>query len=247
MSLPYRELENDYFIVEGVAHEKTNPANFVPDQIDNGSPLVTAYPTLDLDRFVVIQSTQSNNYADRRKLYGNQVFVATWEGAGSASKCLRDHLYNLDKFDKKFWLQYDDEMSRYYARLICADTQYKAYFTPTHPIAPFGYTPDAPEGYENTVFVNDVAQSTGFTVDSYAGCVVFDTPLTEEDIVTMAYTWKAYVQIAVFDMEDNPGESQVRYSGTVVFHQIEPIYGEALDFRYEGDPCVEPEEDYELP
>lgn len=214
-------LLTDRFIIDGIHHQ------WIPGDFqhlgDQYGPHRQSYPTLALKNVVVIQTAPAdtaNTYINKRKVH-RQAWQATWSKDSIMDVCMYNHLKTLYTLQKTFWMQYDDEMSRDGAVLETIGTDYKSWFTPTYPIVPFGHTPTAPEGYNGTVFVNKVAQYSGFTIDSEIGMVRFASAKASTDDVIMAYTWKSFVQIAKLDLVPQD-LACTYYTGTVIFEQVTP-------------------------
>lgn len=211
------------FIVDGIHHEFL-PATFEQIEDDYGVHRQST-PTVDLGRIVVVnQPTEDtlNPYIEKRKLF-RQAWKVSWTEDTFMSRCMFDHLKTLYTLQKSVWMQYDDVMTREAANLFTIGNEYRSYFTPTYPIAPYGYEPTNPTTYPGFVFINYNAQASGFTVDSDVGMVRFDTALLESSSVIMAYTWKAFVQITFFDCHAIDVSDET-FVGTVVFEQIRPNY-----------------------
>lgn len=218
-----RELLLNRFIVDGIHHEFL-PGAFEELEDDEYGVRRMSDKVLSGERFVTTvqkYSDTNNPYIHQRKIH-RQAWGAEWGADSFMDLEMYDHLRTLYTLQKPFWLQYDDVMSREGAQLYNYSNDYKAYFTPTYPIAPFGHTPIAPLGYEATVVVNNQVKFSGFTIDSEIGCVRFDTALTASDEVFMAYTWKSYVIINKFNLECKI--AQDLYEGSIVFEQIRPNY-----------------------
>lgn len=222
-----RTFHYDKFIVDGVQHTYL-PGSFTNVTEPQWSVRSNSYPALDLKNIIVIEQAPSDNtepYSGKRVVH-RQAWKATWEQESFMSFDMYDHLRILFTLQKTFWLQYDDEMSRDGARLDTIGEDYKSYFTPTYPIAPYGYDPQNNVGYPGTVFVNGYPYpSNSFWVDSELGIVRITKPTTglvSTDEVTMAYTWRSFVRILSFDMQPVSKVAQVGYVGTVVFEQMRP-------------------------
>lgn len=215
----------DKFIVDGV-HYDYMPGAF--DALNSGGPYgvrADRYPALNGTSIVVIQSSTPTVYVpylEQRKAR-RQAWRATFSEDSWMDLCMYDHLHTLHSLQKTFWVQFDDEMSRQWANCFNADSEYRAYFTPTYPIAPFGYTPLNGQVYNATVRVNGVVYNTGFSVYSDTGMIVFNAPLGPNDRVEMRYTWRAYVRISEFDVQPH-GLAQHTYVGTIVLEQVNPNY-----------------------
>lgn len=214
------------FIVDGVAHTYL-PASFT-NVNEQWGVRSTSYPTLDLKNVIVIEQAASNNnepYSGKRKIH-RQAWKADWEQEAFMSFDMYDHLRELYTLQKTFWLQYDDEMSRDGARLETMGDDFRSYFTPTYPIAPYGYDPQNQVRYNGTIFKNGYPlPSNTYWVDSELGIVriTSDKPaLTITDEITMAYTWRSFVRILSFDMRPVSKVAQTGYVGTIVFEQVKP-------------------------
>jgi len=211
----------NYFVVEGRFYD------LLPGEWERASELGVRkqiYPTLDLKHITVIQQapTTSDTFIERRKVH-RQGWKATWTSESIMNRFQRDHYETAYFLQKSFWIQYDDEMSRENAVLEQIGTDYQAYFTPTFPIAPYGYTVYDKTEYPGTVFVNGVPRYTGFSVDSEIGMVRFATPLAPTDVVQMKYTWKAYVRVDSVDLKPHVLANDI-YVGQVTFVQEKANY-----------------------
>jgi hypothetical protein len=164
------------------------------------------------------------NDINSRQIY-HQAWEATWGADSFMYADMRDYLINLQNLKDPFWLQYDDHMSRVGAYLIPADTTYLTYLTPTYPIVPFGNTPLVPQSYVNHIYVDGTPISSGYTVDNERGVVLFGTPYTSSNVLTMDYTWNCYCTVGECLLEplDFP---QMLYIGKCLFQQVPPVYSD---------------------
>lgn len=210
------------FIVEG-RHYEWLPGEW--NKSPEFGPRKQTIPTLDLRHITVVQQapTTTDTYIELRKVH-RQAWTVSWTENAPMDLFMRDHLETLYTLQKEFWIQFDDEMTREGAILETIGTEYKAYFTPTFPIMPYGSIPSAPTNYNGTVYVNGTAQYTGFTVDSEIGMVRFNSALTSSDIVQMAYSWKARVRIEQCDIRPGFGLARHMYVGNLMFMQTRPDY-----------------------
>lgn len=218
----------DKFIVDGV-HWKWLPGMFSP-KYDTHGVRSSSYPQLDLSRIVVTESspnvTSSANIEQRR--VHRQMWHAVWEQDAPMDLCMHDALLNLYVTQKGFWVQFDAEMSRADVQLLDLDGLGHTFFTPTYPIAPYGYVPGSSEGYRGKVRKNDGTWIQQFTVDSEIGRVeILNTDpeytIIYPEYITMDYTWKAFVRIAAISL--NPITiTREFYSGEILFEQITPNY-----------------------
>lgn len=221
--MPTRTFYYNKFIVDGVQHEHL-PGNFTNVNDPTWSVRSNTYPTLDLKNVVVIEQANSDDrypYNGKRKVQ-RQAWVAEFSSDSFMSFDMYDHLRELFTIQKSFWLQYDDEMSRDAARLETMGNDFQSYYTPTFPIAPYGYGPTHVVDYNGTVWVNNVPKFSGFSIDSELGVVKFSTALNISSEVLMAYTWRSFVRIMAFDMRPMSQVAQTGYTGTVVFEQMRP-------------------------
>lgn len=211
-------LQEGYFIIDGAEY------TWLPGNIkrlpDRGVRKQT-YDTLDLKNITVVHEAPVNaaiTYAEDRKVH-RQAWIVEWAQNAPCDEIMRDHFELLKDLQKEVWVQFDDEMSRDDCILRTVGTDYKAYFTPTFPIAPFGY--EDVQTYANTVYVNDVPQASGFTVTSDLGLVRFDNALSVDDVVTMDYTWRVKVRVDNCDFQ--PGFSLARhlYAGQMQLLQVD--------------------------
>jgi hypothetical protein len=210
------------FIVEG-RHYEWLPAEFKKSP-EFGVRKQT-FPTLDLKNITVVQQapTTADTYLENRKVH-RQAWQVSWDESAPLSLEMRDHLMNLYTLQKEVWVQFDDEQSRDGCILETVGTDYKAYFTPTYPIMPYGHSPLDPREYNGTVFVNNVPKYTGFDVDSEVGMVRFTNALTANDVVQMAYSWKARVRVDMCDISAGFRLARHMYVGSIVLVQTIPVY-----------------------
>lgn len=211
------------FIADGI-HFDYPPGQFEHLEDEYGVPRMSV-PTLEGRRLVLVNAYHDSlDYpgVHKRKLH-RQAWKASWSEEAFMDSCMYNYLRNLYTLQKPFWIQFDDVMTRSGTNLFCPDEVRKDYFTPTYPIAPYEYDNANLNNYNGTVFVNFEPQWNNFTVDSDIGLVRFATALEETDIVHMAYTWKAFVQIVSIDLYPFEFGNEV-YAGTVVFEQINPNY-----------------------
>lgn len=235
------ELLLEKFVIDGVQHDYL-PGAF--EDLTTGDFKVRAesYPILNNKRLVVVQSAPAdtdNLYAERRKL-SRQAWRASFDAEAWMDMCMRDQLMTLYTLQKSFWIQFDDEMSRCLGNLFTVGREFRGYFTPTYPIAPFGYTPDNPTYYNGTIYVNGVGVTGGFDVDSETGMVRFTDALDVDAKVQMKYTWRVFVRIAEIDIKANL-LAQGTYVGSVIFEQMTPDYTlDPWDYVLPCDSCELP-------
>jgi hypothetical protein len=236
----------DKFIIEGY-HFEDLPGEWEQVSNDGFGVRRQTYPTADNKRQVVINKplrTDELSFADKRKI-STQAFRAGWSLPDSyCSRCMYDHLVNLYSLQKTFYIQYDDVMTydpTSPAVLQKIGVQTRAYYTPTFPIKPFGWTPLDATTWALKVYVNNIPVNTdSFTVDEDSGMIQFRGPLLVTDVVTAVYTWRMYVQVADFNLIPAPGEiAQELYVGSVVFEQVSKPAG-APDNWYITLPCMDP-------
>lgn len=123
-------------------------------------------------------------------------------------------------------------------RLERHPTDTRTYYTPTYPIAPYGYTPFY--NYGKTHFGNILENgvqlvSTDFKVDDETGTIVFDvSPVTmdsiEESTISMNYTWRAFVRVSSCTLTPST-TAPLMYTGEVEFEQV--FFDEQIDYRWE--------------
>jgi hypothetical protein len=89
---------------------------------------------------------------------------------------------------------------------------------------PYGNAPDDPREYNGTVFVNGIQRYSGFTVDSEIGMVRFDTALTINDVVQMAYSWKVRVRVDQCNLQPTQRLARNLYGGSILLMQSSPAY-----------------------
>lgn len=211
------------FVVDGV-HWDYFPSAWEAMLTDEYGVRSSVANTLNLTSIVVAQTSIPTDLVPdaEKRLVHRQAWKASWDQNGFMDVCMRDQLVMLYTLQKGFWIQYDDEMSREAAQLIPADTGRKTFFTPTYPVAPYGYTPVAPTSYNGTVFMNGTPIWDGFTVYNELGKITFENQLPTFVKVYMKYTWKAFVRIANLSIKPLPGLAQDIYEAEVVFEQITP-------------------------
>lgn len=205
------------FIVEGVHYEYL-PGRWQAATDDNYGVSAMSYKTINQDRVVVVQKPYSATNANvgKRKVV-KQAWAAGFDQESFLDVCMYDHMKHLYETQAHFWLQYDDEMSRCFAVARPLYGERQVYLTPTFPIFPKGWTPT--NGATFTVYVDDVEVTTGFTVDQENGLIVFDTPHLTDVEVLVAYTWRAYVRIATFNVQPAVLAQHV-YVGDILFEQV---------------------------
>lgn len=253
----YEGLETGIFRVDGVPYEWA-PINW--KELETHQVRRSSEINININRNRMSHiAVEENVYAQARRLR-RQAWTGTWAGEDSfMDDCMRDHLANLYSLQKPFWLQFDDEMSQPLCKLnspfadslgfesggITVDI-YKAYFTPTYPIKPLGYSPiNTGVTYDEQVFVNGtpIADSQ-FTVDEEIGMVLFNIPLTVNDIVTMRYRWRCHVHIAPPCVLQPLILANHVYSSGIIFEQITPVT--TLDPHHLEVPCTEHDDGHTL-
>lgn len=210
-------LREGYIIIDGIEYDSL-PGNIKP--LPERGPRKQTYDTLDLKNITVVHESPTDaavTYAEEKKVH-RQSWLIEWTQNAPCEKEVRDHVTLLKDLQKIFWVQMDDEMSREGAVLQTVGSDYKAYFTPTSPIAPYGF--ELSEVYADTVYVNGVPQASGFTVTSELGLVRFDTALTVDDVVTMDYSWRAKCRVENCDFQPGFGLAQHWYTGQLQLLQV---------------------------
>lgn len=227
------------FIIDGVQHPWT-PGSWNITQ--NDSVKKESAKTLDLGRITSIMKvpdTQSYEYANYR--YSQpQIIEATWDQNSFMDLCMRDQLTTLYELQRPFWIQFDEEMSRYLVRLECPDSNYRAYYTPTYPVYPLGWNPSNQIDWTDCLVVNGSFVNTGFVVHRPTGLVLFDSAQNSDHPIGLGYTWRAYVRIR--SIEIRPLElARHLYTATVVFEQVPKLeYSEdRWNIILPCDPCRE--------
>lgn len=212
---------NDMLIIDGIHYDYT-PSDW-QDMGEDYRPNVKSTPILDLDRVIIKHAKYEDSYGvlNHRKLI-RQEWTIGWQNGAFMDKFMRDHLFNLYSLQRSFWIQYDDEMSRTCVRLHNVADNYRAYYTPTFPIAAYGWDPknNRAKKHRRNVFVNGLP-TTAFSVDEETGTVVFDDDLTSTDKVTMNYTWRCRVRVKSFNVSPS-NDMPNMYIGTVTVEQVEP-------------------------
>jgi hypothetical protein len=210
------------FIVEG-RHYEWLPAEF--RRSPEFGVRKQTFPTLDLKNITIVQQAPAttDTYIEKRKVH-RQAWQVSWDESAPMDLSMRDHLETLYNLQKEVWIQFDDEQTRDGAILETIGTDYSSYFTPTYPIMPYGNDPSDPREYNGTVFVNNIPRYTGFSIDSEIGMVRFDTPLTVNDVVQMAYSWKVKVRVDQCDIGAGFRLARHMYVGNVMFVQAAPTY-----------------------
>ena len=211
-------LQEGYFIIDGETYDWL-PGNI--KRLPERGVRKQTYETLDLKTITVVHRAPTDatvTYAEKRKLH-RQGWIVEWTQQAPCDDIMRDHIELLYQLQKEVYIQFDDEMSRQGVILRTVDSDYRSYFTPTFPIAPYGY--ELSETYANTVYVNDVPQANGFTVTSELGLVRFDAALASDAVVTMDYTWRAKVRVEQCDFQPGFGLAQHLYVGQMQLIQAD--------------------------
>lgn len=223
---------DDVLVIDGYPHTDL-PTKFMPILNEYADQVIVSKTTVDGSRVVLLNgATPITGYdgAEQRKLRRIS-FEISWED-GFLSRQLHDQLSALYSLNQSFWIQFDNEMSRSNAILFPSDlndynaSNYQTYFTPTFPIAPYGYEPDDVRVYPGTIFIGSTPVYYDFTVDSETGTVrIKSTSLTSKSvIVRMAYTWKAFVRIKQFELIPTGSIAAETYTGTIQVEMVEPNY-----------------------
>lgn len=223
---------DDVLVIDGYQHEDL-PTKFVPILNEYADQIIVSKATVDASRVVLINgATPITGYdgAEQRKIRRIS-YEISWEG-GFLSRQLHDQLAGLYSLNQSFWVQFDNEMTRSSALLFPSDlndynaSNYQTYFTPTFPIAPYGYEPTDVRVYPGTIFIGATPVYYDFTVDSETGTIrIKSASLTSKTIqVRMAYTWKAFVRIKQFDLTPTGGIAAETYSGNIQLEMVTPNY-----------------------
>lgn len=241
-------VQENYFIVDGVFHADV-PTAFSQLTEDNFGVADTVYKVADGRRIVTVQSPQNLDYGDYRDYFHRrkilvQAWKAEWGEESLMSNFMAEQLRELYETQKPFWIQYDDEMSRCWGRLIGLNADLNdgnaphAYFTPHYPIFPYGHEPpDDPEAagaWDGMLWVANSLWDGDFSVYPDYGLVLLpaDSKRFNDRIKAhLKYTWRAYVRVRSLAL--NPFQiAQTYYTGMVEFEQIAvPITGVALEWR----------------
>lgn len=230
----------DKFIIDGYQFFYL-PDQWTQDRSEGYGVRRESFPTLNGEHIHIIMAppTRADNPGYEKRKVRRQNFMATWSESFTDGE-MADHLRLLYDLQKPFWMQFDDEMSRCCVRLVCPDVENKEFFTPTFPIAPFGYTPENGVTYNGLVHVDGIPVYTGYTIDSDAGMVRFNESLTEGAEVTLSYTWKMYALITEYDLNPQEIAGEI-YRGSIKFTQIPPNYSrDPWHGEYPGADCSYP-------
>jgi hypothetical protein len=239
-----RNLDLGYLIVEGVKYDWT-PSSF--DSLSEDQLRMEVYDNIVGEKIVSYIEQPPDDaeaYVHLRK-GGTVVVRAEWDGQAFMDVCMRDHLSLLYELQKPVFIQFDDEMSSYCSRLDRYDDNTQVYFTPTYPVYPLGYQPNAGmsvDDWTDCLIANNNFVNEGYSIHSKAGLVVFDTPRNPDDNVSLGYTWRMYCRVAELELRPLEGAmAQTAYSGRVTFEQVAIPVG-AHDPWYGVVPCIECED-----
>lgn len=207
------------FIVDGVQFDDV-PGAF--EHVGEYGPRQRFVPTAWLETQRVVEAPK----ADAPVAYRNplrQAWRFGWTGRDSwLERPLIEKLHSLYERQKGFYVQFDDLMSRYRARLVPFQGDGRYWYAPDYPIKPFGYVPGTgPADFSGLVYYDDAALVSGFSVNEEYGIVTFDAAKPIDSVVELSYTWRAPVKIL-----QAPTFSPVVaiaknvYSGSVVLEQV---------------------------
>lgn len=213
----------DKFIVDGYHHDDL-PVSW-DQNIEEHGVRSQSYPAMDIRRIIVVQDKAADvldPMSEARKIL-KQCWNGSWTEQSPMSKCLYDQLRVLYTTQKHFYVQFDNEMSHDPGFCTCPDTKYQAYFTPTYPIRPLGYTP-ANTGVShkgNIAIIGAYDKKVSWTINNEIGRILFCMKLSPDNQVVLRYTWRCRVRVAAMSLV--PFEiNQTLYRGTVTFEQVSP-------------------------
>lgn len=241
--------QDGFFIIDGLFHADL-PVAFNQLTDDNFGVNDTVYRTADGQKIVTVQSPQLLDLGDYRDYYHRrkiqvQAWKAEWSEESLMTVFMAEQLRELYENQKKFWIQYDDEMSRCWGRCVGLNVDLKdgnaphVYFTPHYPIFPYGHEPpDDPNlatAWDDMLMVGRTVWASGtYNVHPDYGMVVIDAGgrrYSDRVKAHLKYTWRGYVRIR--ELQLVPFKmAQTYYTGLVVFEQIAvPINGVELGWR----------------
>lgn len=215
-------------IVKGIQYDAT-PGAWRELHEDGFDVREQSTPVLDGKRVVMVQAPKADGTRPgiETRLVQYQAWEATFDAEAWLPPEMYTHLKILRKAQVPFWLQFDDVMSWDFAPCYSVEETGKYWHTPTYPITPFGNSPVSPRIHDGNLYVDDVVQHSGYTIDDEFGVITFDPPISTTSQVVMRYTWRAYCRIAAFDAaEVDHAPTKTCYVGKVVFEQIAPNYAD---------------------
>lgn len=241
-------IQEGFFVVDGIFHTDL-PVAFSQLTDDNFGVPDNVLKTADGKRITTVQAPQLLDLGDYRDYYHRrkihiQAWKAEWGEQSLMTVFMAEQLRDLYETQKQFWIQYDDEMSRCWGRLIGLNADLEdgnnphVYFTPHYPIFPYGHEPladpEAAGAWDNMLWVANELWTGDFDVYSDYGMVVLpaDNKRFNDRIkVHLKYTWRAYVRIREMNLQ--PIQlAQTYYTGEVAFEVVAiPVTGVPLEWR----------------
>lgn len=159
-----------------------------------------------------------------------QAWKFQWTGTEAiVTEPMSTILRELYESQRGFWVQFDNEMMRSWARCLSIGFDIlrpeldHAYFTPTFPIFPYGWEPgDDPDDFSGCIMVNNRLYTGDYTVDRELGLLTISGSsklFTDRTKVLMKYTWIAYVRVQMLDIQPI-SIAQTYSSAELVLEQI---------------------------
>lgn len=214
---------NDLLFIDDVAYD-IRPSSFVQVYDETSSVNYQLNKTMNSSAILLVNKKQTlaeEAEAARRNIR-KQVWEADFTENSIMSKYMFDHLLQLYNSQQGFWIQFDAEMSRCWGNLHTVGKDYRAYFTPTWPIVPYGHEPGDEIDFSKDVFKNGSRYNGDFTVYPEWGMVYFPVANThsKNSILVMRYTWRAYVRVMDLQFTQLAYFGNEYYSGRVKFQQL---------------------------
>ena len=225
-------IQYDRFCIDGLAYQDLpSSISKVMDTFGVVSDDYQAFSNTKVSIGVVSPNDDNTySYVQRNP---NQAYAVGWDGSGAKiTHPLYMHLKQLYENQSTFWLQFDNEMSREFGKIVLGGTQFKnidkqkVFVIPNYPVVPYGNTDDDPVEWAQTdLLINNKYTNLRFTVDNDNGLVTFNNIgyiIDERTDVKLRYTWRMLVRIRQFDVSVQ-NIAQTYYAGTVVFEQVRGV------------------------
>jgi hypothetical protein len=162
-----------------------------------------------------------------QRLGYSQAWDASWSMEGWLDHTGYDFLKLLRDTATPFWLQYDDEMTRDTPLLLLNPSKdLQTFLTPTYPIFPYQVDPPITTQNHTAIYLNGSTTPINqgaypFTFSNEYGIIHFTSPLPSNSIITMSYSWRAYVLITKFQMQTTSASiANHIFIGNVTFTQL---------------------------
>ena len=219
------------FIVDGVACPDV-PSGVTLMMSQDFGVRESTFRSINGQRLNVIASANIDEAKPRlykRKVH-RQAWKMEWNGQEAViTDPLTFLLRDLYETQRVFWLQFDDEMSRGWGKLLSVGFDLlnpnvdHSFFTPTFPVFPGGHEPgDDESDFTGMLMVGNEIWTDPFTVDNELGHVLIaatDAVFNHRTKVYLKYTWRVPVRIQMLDIA--PAQlAQTYYAGDVVFEQV---------------------------